>query len=181
VRDNDSNRPIDPDVSTRIRNMARRMTRRSYSRLHDREDAEQELALDYLTRRGQFDPLRGGMPGFAHTIVAHCVSNVRRRGRAQKRDSGPLRPLTDAAAPPEDDEARDFAIDLPAALARLPDELRAVTGLLETRTVASVARTLRVSRQAVYARVREIRVLFERAGLRAYAREDVTPCPKPVS
>ena len=93
--------------------------------------------------------------------VADAEQNLTLAALAARRRFEPA----DPGAPVADRVA--LAADVAAAVAALPPDLRAAAEALKTDTVAAAARALGVSRAAMYARVREIRSWFERAGLGA--------------
>ena len=145
---------IDPTVAAIVRRKACRLVGRAGLRPQDREDIEQQLVLHILEQLEQFDPARGTWPAFVQRLVERFGKNLIRSLRAQKRTSGLLAPLPEAG--PADAPVPE-GLDLTEALARLPEDLRAVAELLVTRTVAGAARALGVSRSTVHARVRELR------------------------
>ncbi|QEL20765.1 hypothetical protein PX52LOC_07879 [Limnoglobus roseus] len=62
--------------------------------------------------------------------------------------------------------AIDWALDVAAILARLPEDLRAVAELLKTESVTAAARTRAVPRDALRRQVRDLRRAFERCKAR---------------
>jgi len=162
--------PSDPTLAAVIRRKAARLARRVPDPAADRDDLAQDLAAALLARRPKFDPARGDPGAFAHAVVGTAAADIR-RGRAAAKRARPA-----PAGPPEgcpdpraaDPAATDLAPDVAAAVARLPDDLRAVADLLAATTVAGAARALGISRATLYRRVAEVRAAFERAGLRDY-------------
>jgi RNA polymerase sigma factor (sigma-70 family) len=139
----------------------------------DRPDVEQDLAARVVDRLAGHDPSRSTPEGFAARIVDQAVANLLRDRRAKKRT--PPKPPTAAPAeevpdPRADNELRlcDLAEDLKAALADLPDELRALAERLKRETVSQAARAMGVPRSSLYRPVDKLRQVFERAGLRDY-------------
>ncbi len=148
---------IDPTVAAIVRRKARRLVGRAGLRPQDRADLEQQLVLHILEQFQQFDPARGTWPAFVQHLVQRFGQNLLRSLWAHKRASGPLAPLPEDGPPDAEEPAPPEALDLTEALARLPEDLRAVAELLTTRTIADTARELGASRATIHARVRELR------------------------
>lgn len=173
--------PSDPAVAALIRRKAARLARATGGPAADRDDLAQDLAAALLARRPKYDPARGDPGAFAHAVVGTAAADLLRGMRAGKRS--PPAPSASAAEALPDPQAADragatdLALDLAAAIARLPADLRAVVDRLRTLTVAELAAERGVSRGWVYTRVRAARARFERDGLRAYLRESAARRP----
>jgi RNA polymerase sigma factor (sigma-70 family) len=156
--------PTEPAVAAIIARKARSLVGRAGLRHQDRDDLVQELTLQVLARRDQYEPSRGTWPGFVKRLVERLGNNLVRDRLAAKRYGGPHRPLGEPIPAPHDPRADSRALDVAEALGTLPPDLRVVAELLMTRAVTEVAEVLGVARSTVYARLREIR---ERPGFSA--------------
>lgn len=161
---------LDPAEADLIRVKARILARQGLIPRADVPDVEQALALALVAARAGFDPARGSAATYAATVVRNAVAKLLRRRFAARRNPDRVAPLaaepTDPAGDPTDRAA--LAVDVGAAVAALPPGLRAAAEALKIGPVAEAARLLGVSRATMYARVREIRRRFERAGLAVY-------------
>jgi RNA polymerase sigma factor (sigma-70 family) len=162
----------------------------------EREDLEQEFAIDLLARIPRFDPKRGAFSTFVRHVVENRVAALLKHRRIAKRDEGRngvslhdevddggwrrterWRTLgtedlhrrsgaADAGAP----EAWDLRMDVSAAMANLPPEHQDLCRWLLHHTVSEVARAIRTPRSTVHDRLKGIRTRFREAGLGVYAR-----------
>ncbi len=149
--------PIDPTVAAIIRRKAARLAGTASPHVPDREDLEQALILHVFERVPRFDPARGTWPAFVQCLVERFGHNWARARRAAKRDAGTLEPLPGDVPERGSNAEPGAGLDLAEALARLPEELRAVAELLTTETIAGAARAQGVSWAALYALIRELR------------------------
>jgi DNA-directed RNA polymerase specialized sigma24 family protein len=163
----DPDNPIDPTIAAIVRRKACRLVGRAGLQAQDREDIEQQLVVHILEQLDRFDPARGEWPAFVQRLVERFGRNLVRSLRAAKRRGPPLAPLPDEG-PGRDPAATAAALDLAAALAKLPEDLRAVAELLTTETVSDAARILGHARSTVHARIRELR---SRSELKALLRD----------
>lgn len=177
-----------------VRCTARQLVGKAGFTASDREDIEQDLALDLLAHLPHFDPRRASAEAFATHIVRNAVRTLLRRRCAERRDwrrcrtsldadvaasDGPVLGLcealvaeaffrrtgrTDETAPGR----QDLRLDLAGAVAGLPPGLRRIAVGLARGNPTDVSRSAGIGRDAVYAAIREIRTRFAAAGLLAY-------------
>lgn len=159
----------------------------------DREDLEQDLMLDLLTRMPKYNPNIAERSTFISRIVNHRVARILEERGAKMRDwrmnEFSLNENDPACEEPTErqenfseedyllrtgriDEPqegqRDLELDLDRALELLPDDYRDLCERLRTRTVSEVAQELGVSRSSVYESIQRVREIFENTGLRNY-------------
>jgi RNA polymerase sigma factor (sigma-70 family) len=162
-----------------IRRKVRLLVNRAGFNKEDRQDLEQELILRLLQSLDVFDPEQAHPNVFITTVIERAVAMILRERRAKKRDGGIVRSLEqgqtrDGKIPepfdhrPSDQDAFDLATDLAEALARLPDDLRALAERLKTQSLSQAARDLGVPRTTLQRQVQRLRQCFEDAGLRIY-------------
>lgn len=161
----------------------------------DVEDIEQELTLDLLERLPKFNPAKATNSTFVQRLVERKISNMIRDNTREQRDpereecslnddtvgeDGEIVPLGETI--PEDGhdfrlgrktrlavDRDDLALDTAAALAELPEELRAVAEALSTMTVAEASRKLGIPRWKFYGvYLPQLRAVFDAKGLREY-------------
>jgi len=158
------------------------------------EDIEQDLRTDLLDRLRDYDPRRAKRSTFVRRVVDHRVASLLewrnagmrdpRRCRASLQDElagddgAPLQRgdtldaeayLHQDAGTFRDSQARrDLELDLRAALAALPPDLRTLCGRLARASIADVARETGLTRASLCRRIARIRAAFERHGLGAY-------------
>lgn len=177
-----------------IRHKARQLVGSAGLTESDRDDLEQEMMLDLLRRLSKYDPDRARRSTFIARVVAHKVATIIEERTAGKRDwrlctaslndriepdgggsvelmevydlEEYLRRMGRLSCPSE--ERLDLSIDLGRAVASLPPELRTLCERLETETVTEISRDTGIPRGTLYERIKEIRRLFEDAGLRDY-------------
>jgi len=182
---------FDPRTMQLIRGTARRLVRQPGFADADRDDLEQELALELLLRRGDHDPERGTWAAFARGVIRHGAIAILRERDAEKRGAGSRglslddevwsdggerlqRGDTLGAA---DGERRlgtkslsalercACRMDVEAALARLPEHLRRLCELLKVMPVAAAARHAGITRDALRRDLRRMRDLFATSGV----------------
>ena len=79
---------IHPYVINQVRYHARSLMRHSAIEAQEVEDLEQELMLDYLSRKLAFDPKKAKWSTFVDRILNHKCASLIEADRAQKRGSG---------------------------------------------------------------------------------------------
>jgi len=162
----------------------------------DREDLEQEMMLDLLMRLPKFDPNKSTHKTFVARVVERKVSNLIRHRTQEMRD---YRRETYSLNEPIDDgdggtiersqtiadqhdrrpgrhrrsdqEAVELVLDVQAMLMRLPADLRRLCELLKSGSIADAVREMDIPRTTLNYRVKKLRKLFEKAGLRDYLRD----------
>jgi RNA polymerase sigma-70 factor (ECF subfamily) len=184
-----------------IRTKARQLIGKAGFTPADRADIEQELALALLSGLPRFDASRGKRTTFVDRVVNNRVAALLTERTAKRRapaccvasldddapgenGSGATEPLWATleertggrrARDPDDDEQRqDLRIDLAAALAELPEDLREIAAELAHRTPGQIARERGISRRTVRCRIERIRARFVSAGLEIYAHRYAT-------
>lgn len=153
--------PIDPVTAALIRRKAAQLAWCAGPGAADRDDIEQDLTIEVLTRLPDFDPERAGRDAFVRMVLAHAAADWLRRWN-RRPVPVPVAP-TDTVPDPRAVDPADAAA-VAEILAGLPEDLRAVTNLMPTETVAAIARALGISRSTAHRRVRELRARFEQAG-----------------
>jgi DNA-directed RNA polymerase specialized sigma24 family protein len=168
------------DALKAIRLRARFLVGKTGYREQDREDLEQELALEVLRRLEGYDPDKGRQKTFVSHVVAMKAAGLLRHRRAQLRhrwnrpisidmpvgsDEGEICRLSDVIAHPtgngRDDLRRNVAHLLPA----LPARLRELCLRLNGQSWAQAARELGIAAEELPALRRKLRTIFENAGL----------------
>lgn len=155
-------------------------------------DLEQDLSLHLLKRMPTFDPRKSDWPIFVAVVLTAWGVNLLRSRYAAKRDYRRVGPLHQRV---HTDEGRaelgqtfcqqkqdirqgrsarchaervDLTQDVAEVLARLPDDQRELAEQLKHHSLAEVARRRDVPRSTLQTRVRQLREVFDRAGLREY-------------
>ncbi len=196
--ENAKQRILDGYAREVIRHKARQLIGKYGFTRDDYDDLQQEMMLDLLRRLGKYDPSKAGLSTFVARIVDRKISTLIRHQRQEKRDY--RRPVCslDAQVEDQDGQARgldeilsqdafdeevarhdrpeaervDLRLDLTLVLDELPDDLRQLARLLQTRTVAEIARELGVPRSTLYEKgIARLRKIFEDNGLREYLGE----------
>lgn len=163
-----------------IRKKANQLVGRTGLRKRDRDDLEQELLLELVQSLPSFDPKKAHWNVFVTTVIERTAAQILRDRRAQKRDFTRTCSLEEIIEQEENSEQHvadqerqwrqqqeqtDLAIDLNEALAKLPDELRAVADLLKySCSIAQIARELGLGTSTVKRRIQELRVRLEEYG-----------------
>jgi RNA polymerase sigma factor (sigma-70 family) len=128
----------------------------------DRDDVRQEVFITLWAALPRFDPGRASLRTFVERIATTCMVSILRRVTAKKRTQ-----------PADYERARDprqflvsfeFYLDLDKVLGKLRRRDRRLAQLLLENSPAQVARTLRISRSAVYRSIERIRAALLEAG-----------------
>ena len=159
-----------------------------------REDIEQDLIVHLLQRMDRYDPKRASERTFASRVVNHKIVSIIRHRRAAQRDNYRVacsidEPTVDEHGLPTDQgqtlasdtdrrllrqtaggaaDTMDLSIDLRRVLDGLEPDLCRLCERLICESIAEIARTLGVSRDAIYRRIDEVRQHFTDAGLNNY-------------
>jgi RNA polymerase sigma factor (sigma-70 family) len=188
VAQDDSPVPLEALARDLIRRKTRRLIKRHGLNEHDAEDLEQELLLRLPPILKRCDPARGDPRAFLGAAIHKHLANLLRNRQARRRDyrrtsALDVRPDSQAEGTRADalaDTAHDARLgrhgrsaeeqarlrqDVADVVARLPDDLRVLAELLQTRTLAEAARELGVSRSTLVGQRERLRQWFERAGL----------------
>lgn len=184
----------DSFASQLIRQKARELVRHPGFRESEREQIEQQLALELLRKCRCFDPRRARETTFiARVIESKVISMIRARvaekrdfrrdgkslnetvcdakgasvERAQTLDASAARAHT-GQAPRSDEEQARLRFDMAQVFKSLPDDLRRLAELLMEMSEYAASRVLGQSRRQIAKDVARLRELFEDAGLRDY-------------
>lgn len=160
----------------------------------DRDDLEQEMMLDVITRLPKFDANKGTPKTFVARIIERKISKLIRHRTSDMRDyrreafslnenmedgdggsveRGDLvsRESIDPVVASNSRSGVDemaFLQDMEAVLSGLPGHLRRLCEILKTGTVSDAAREMGIPRTTLHDHVTKLRSLFEDAGLREY-------------
>lgn len=182
---------VDPRIVRMVRHRACRLVGRVGFTPDDREDIEQELWLDLWTRLPHFDPARSCLYTFAARLADNkAASMVEARLAQARRDRHCRESLDEMMAPDGGDsghrrrdisedeylrrtgrqsrpaaELRDLRLDVARVLTGVSGELRTLAELLSAEDPVAAARRSAISRMTMYRRRRQLRHVFERAGL----------------
>ncbi|VTU02480.1 RNA polymerase sigma factor, sigma-70 family OS=Isosphaera pallida (strain ATCC 43644 / DSM 9630 / IS1B) GN=Isop_2438 PE=4 SV=1 [Gemmataceae bacterium] len=170
---------LDALESELIARKAAALVRRGLVPRSDREDARQDLAAALLAAQCKVALDPATRHAFARTVLGNAAANLARGRLAAKRhpgrdcpmdprDAEELGPAAFRDDPADREHLADLAVDLAAALAALPDDLRALADALAGRGVAAAARSLGVPRTTLYAPLATLRGRLRRAGLEQY-------------
>jgi len=182
---------IDEYAAALIRHKARQLARRPEFSQTDQEDLEQEMVLDLLKRLPQYDPKRAGRHTFIARVVEHKIAALLKHRRARKRDSGSRTESLRDESPNGDgriageihavDEGAhskrigsasrlqsdrfEQTLDVAATVRALPDDLRALCKLLQSKTVSDISAETGIPRPTLYDAIKKIRAKFREGGL----------------
>ncbi len=172
----------------------------------DRDDLEQDLALDLLRRLPHFDPSRAQLNTFIARVIDHCVSTIIEARTARCRDwratrRAPKEAVTVSAdseghrtqavtkdgylvrtraASRSEETVADLGLDVRRLVAKLPPRRRRVCEALAAGIPPTeIAREIGVHRATVYEDLAEIRRAFRAAGLEVTSWGDPTLRTRP--
>lgn len=147
----------------------------------DREDIEQDLALDLIERWQKFDGERSKPQTFITRVVKHKVSKIIRHRMTEQRRFDQVSGSIDRAAEEEvttcfrtsqprriDQEYFELADDVDSVLQRVPAEMREVCERLKTDSIPAVADQMGIPVTTLRYRLSKLREVFEAAGLHDY-------------
>lgn len=194
-----------------IKRKARQLAGRMGFLKADRQDLEQEMALDLLLRLPHFNPALAKRETFITRLIDHRVATVVEAQKAGVRDfrkqAGSLdeRPLRDDGEPVDEppllsgkdyvrravaearreEEQRDLQVDIKTVLSELPDggrvDLHFLCERLQSASISEISRETGIPRSTLYEAVKTVRDLFERAGLAVYLERSDRSRTAPVS
>jgi RNA polymerase sigma-70 factor, ECF subfamily len=185
---------IDPYAVRIIKHKARKLVGHSGFTESDREDLEQEMMMDLFRRLPKYNPNLSQRNTFIAQVVEHMAAMIIEARKAGQRDYRLCNcSLNDRL---EDDEGgsvermetidqedylsrtgrlsqpfrevQDAAIDICRALDSLPPEFQELCHRLQTDTVLEISREKGTPRGRIYESLKELREIFEDAGLRKY-------------
>ena len=185
---------IDEYAARVIRHKARQLVGTAGFTKSDREDLEQEMTLDVLQRLPKFDASKATHKTFVARIIERKISKLLRHQASEIRDyrresyslderiddgDGSTVARGETIGREELDrrlgrrrrsgqEEWEFAQDVAATLARLPEHLRRLCELLKTGSISEAAREMGVPRTTLNDHVKKLREIFEDAGSRGY-------------
>lgn len=145
------------------------------------EGLEQELMLDYLSRKQAHDTEKAKWATFVGRILNHkCISLIE-AARAQKRGSGISdfsldawledKDSEDNALPDpatEDPSSRDLQIDLEQAVQQMPPHLVLLLVDLRTLSISEISCKTKTPRSTLYGKLSELRGSLKERGFAEY-------------
>ena len=164
---------IHPYVVTQVRYHVRSLMRHLAIHGVEIEDLEQELMLDYLSRKQAYDPEKAQWSTFIDRILSHKCASLIEATSAQKRGSG-ISDLSlnawledkdgeDNALPDpatEDLTCRDLQIDLENVVQKMPPHLVLLLVDLRTFSISEISRKTKTPRGTLYGTLSELRKLL---------------------
>jgi DNA-directed RNA polymerase specialized sigma24 family protein len=195
-----NNTPIAPSLDRetwrRIRRKAKQLVGKAGLRQADREDIEQELALQVWRGLQNFQPGTGRPGAFVAMILERAANSLLRLRNSSKRGGRHVhQPLVSECEAPEEslhsaeascalcstDASHEaiFALthDVNVVLGQLPPSLQRLAEELKHHTVAEVARGAGLSRSTIYARIAQLRAAFAAADLKNFPLRSDTSSP----
>jgi RNA polymerase sigma factor (sigma-70 family) len=159
----------------------------------DRQDVEQEVALQVLGALQLFEPARGHRNSFVSAVAERALISILRRTRAAKRDyrrvcslsvtvhiwgEGPVE-LAQTISEHEvenrtgadqrsQQELTELAMDVAEVIASLPELWRELAERRKSQTMAEIAEAMNIPRTTLNERIADLRQVFQQAGLREY-------------
>ena len=180
---------LDAEVARFVEGKASQLVRQGVVNESDRQDVEQDLAVEVIRRAERYDPARGPRNAYDKHIIKNAVATLIERKWAAKRDprreagsldrpvQGPdgegtsrseLFPADGDHRRPSSSQGPDLAHDVNAAQKGLDLDLCSLAEKLKTKSVSEVARETGRPRGTIYEDIKKIRKHFEREGLRDY-------------
>ena len=145
----------------------------SYTHL-EREDIEQEMLLSIWVALPRFERARASLRTFIERVAANSLASALRREAAKKRTWIKGRDSTDD--PPTLFLQIEVRLDFHRAMEKLSQTDMRVLELLMEDGPARIARTLGISRPAVYRSINRIRTALTEAGFGNKLRRSRTLC-----
>ncbi len=188
---NRTHKPFDAYAAEVIRFKARQLVGKAGFTKSDREDLEQELALDFLRRSRNFNPDKSKRSTFTTWVVAHHVATILESRHAPTRDVRKEGPSLDAMIADDGgkqveritimdaranhpgrspEELHPLKLNVQSVIETLPPRLREIAEGLKTHSVTEIAQQHGMSRRHMHRLVNKIRQHFDEAGLRGYLR-----------
>jgi RNA polymerase sigma-70 factor, ECF subfamily len=185
---------IDPYAVRIIRHKAKRLVGQAGFTESDRQDLEQEMVMDLLHRLPKYNPKLSQRNTFIARVVEHMAAMIVEARKAGLRDYRLCKCSLNARLEDDDGgsvermetidqedylrrtgrlsrplwEVQDAAVDICRALDSLPPELRELCHRLQTDTVLEISREKGIPRGRIYESLKELREIFDNAGLRKY-------------
>jgi RNA polymerase sigma-70 factor (ECF subfamily) len=194
-----------------IKRKARQLAGRVGFLQADRQDLEQEMALDLLLRLPRYDPALAKRETFITRLIDHKIATLIEAQKAGvrdfRKDAGSLddRPLGDDGEPTDEppllrgrdyvrraiagarreEEQRDLRADIEKVLSDLPDggrvDVHFLCERLQSASISEISRETGLPRSTLYEAIQKLRDLFERAGLAVYLERPDRSRAAPVS
>ncbi|MHB1001437.1 MAG: sigma-70 family RNA polymerase sigma factor [Armatimonadota bacterium] len=154
----------------------------------DREDLEQDMALQLLSALQSYNPKKGTLSTFADRVIRHWTSELIRSRSTMKRDYTKITCSFDDLCSAEDGEYETLAdiigtddiapenitlgcidgielkADIDRVIDRLPENLRDLCISLKTQDVADYCEATGIPRSTAESRLRKLRKIFKKAG-----------------
>ena len=175
-----------------IHHTARKMVGKAGLGVADVEDLESDLMVRLIESLPKFNPKRATYNTFVANVVKVDAAKVLRERLRERRDpsreacslnehieaeTGHKTERAETLSREEDDqrlggrseeEKCDMTLDVADILRRLPEDLRALCGLLKTESVSEAARQLGIPQSTAASQVKRLRRVFRKAGLANY-------------
>jgi excisionase family DNA binding protein len=164
-----------------MKNLAIRYSRRLVSGLrlpaHEQEDIQQDIHLARCLSHHRLDTSRSSPSTFLRHVAENEMKTIIARRRASRRGYGRCIGLDEETCqrvegggknPFRTERRTLMRLDVRLRVRLLPTDLRRTAVALENRSPTEAARRLRVGRDTVYRRIKEIRVRFARLGRDGY-------------
>jgi RNA polymerase sigma-70 factor (ECF subfamily) len=186
---------LTPEMVKLIKGRAYTLSRGYGHTPEDREDLEQDMALQLLSALPKHDPAKSSLRTFANRVIDYWTSVQVRRWQASCRDHRALGVSLDQACLDQDGEqttlgemlggdevpnsprslgfteAVELKIEVERAVSTLPPQLREMCHALMNMSVAELCRSHDLSRGKVSFQMKKIRRAFEHAGLGEYPQK----------
>ena len=172
---------IHPYVVTRVRYHARRLMRHATIHGVEVEDLEQELMLDYVSRKQAYDSEKAQWSTFVDRIINHKCANLIEAAHAQKRGSGICDLSLESWLEDQDGEndvlpdpktenltGRDLHIDLAKAVQQIPPHLVLLLIDLRTLSISEISRKTQTPRSTLYGTLSKLRESLRAQGFGDY-------------
>ena len=184
---------IDAYAAVLIRHKARQLVGKAGLTEIDRQDLEQELMIDLLSRMKHFNPAKGKKTTFMTRIVERRISNILEARFAQCRDWRKCTASLNDPIPGGDDDSterieqvssdgqmghqgretieqrqNDIRFDVDRVIAALPEDLQELCEKLQSSNMAEIAREMGVPCSTLYGKLTKLRDAFREAGLEEY-------------
>ena len=184
---------IDAYAADLIRHKARQLVGKAGLTENDRQDLEQELMIDLLSRMKHFNPAKGKKTTFMTRIVERRISNILEARFAQCRDWRKCTASLNDPIPGGNDDSterieqvssdgqmghqgretieqrqNDIRFDVDRVISALPEDLQELCEKLRSSNMAEIAREMGVPRSTLYGKLTKLRDAFREAGLEEY-------------
>ena len=185
---------IDEFAVRLIKKMARRLIGSAGFTESDRDDLEQEMAMDLLLRLPKYQEGRAARKAFIAVAIRHKAASLIEAQEASNRDYRKVAYSLDQDSEDEKGEVTSgydrldkeillepsdrpgsaevdqmcLALDIDRVLRKLSPDLRQLCELLAEFNVTEIARTTGQCRDTIYRRIKTLQQVFESEGLRDF-------------